>query len=269
MSFYLSSGLCCPLLAADGTEVWTTQGHNTSGRKEEEMKSHLEINKLLLGIIKNLLKGTLNTPLPAVHSLWLSTCSSASPSSRRTPCRQWRSSPSLWLAGQRRRARRRETRKPHPSSSRTGSASPGTSMESWWRSPRRCSSGTLIKNKEFTLTSMSCVANGHPTKTSKNFNSFFISIYMFSLLSVSTHIMISSHVSVGNRLVKNSWMVLFVDSRHDSSTQEEYKKTPDDVMVNYIMWSICGWVKSRPAIQTGGVELREFHGYLWWKEAVR
>lgn len=61
-------------------------------------------------------------------------------------------------------------------------------------------------------------------------------------------------------------MMSFVASRHDSSTQEEYKKNPDDVMVNYIMWYICGWVKSRPAIQTGGVRAQRVSWIFWVKE---
>lgn len=76
--------------------------------------------------------------------LCLSTCSSASPSWRRTPCQQWSSAHSHWLAGQRRRARKRATPKLLPSSNQRESPSPGTLMGSLLRSLTKCSSGLMF-----------------------------------------------------------------------------------------------------------------------------
>lgn len=128
-----------------------------------EVESILQINKLLYKDLKGPLccfkmtfgparkytrTHTHTHPLSPDRSprltLCLSACSSASPSWRHTPCQQWSSARSQWLAGRRRRARKRATPKPHPSSNQRESPSPGTLMGSSWRSPTKCSSGLMF-----------------------------------------------------------------------------------------------------------------------------
>lgn len=147
----VSVGLCCPLLEADGVTVETvTQGERVTPSCPAQLTFDLQGHTLLSVVLV---------------TVWLSICSSASPSWRRTLCQRSGSGTGRWLAVLRMRARKRATPKPHPSSNQREPPSPGTSTGSWWRSPTKCSSSMklllLLSQKLVTQTLPACHSKGH------------------------------------------------------------------------------------------------------------